>query len=1048
MPSGAVVGAINVVAGVGQGAAFAASQGADMLQPFTTPVVPNENPSWMRRLGFTARLSKQNIAGARGLEGVSFVRVLFADLRNSIRVPITLLAGALELVGELLSIIFSTLIFAFILIVLLYFMQIYWRILIAFIIKVLTPFVNVAIEVANFVIALNILVMRILFQIWNIFVPLLGMILYVVVDILVAVFRAVFEILGSIDIMPIISTYLEFNFIIIDIYLQVIMVFLEVGMAIMQIMVEVISFVVEMIMYAISLWVDILFWILDYLFRILEPILFAVQALVAAFTWMLNAKSSMNFSSRKLLSLGVAATLTAGGTLPMADQPLAETTDAMAPPPNYDDFLSSTYRQWREHVATLNGTEAARLLQDNYNLGVLQPEHSEAALQRDIERRRNAGMQHFNLGRQLFGAADKPQPKFGGTTRVPTEAVDRTTHTFMHHFHTGVHKLARERTDFDSMHESMARIRAHWRGTDHLSMQSVMRRFNEQHPTLAKMPHGPGHVRYTQDPEHPRDTHVRLHGERQQYKQKHGLPPAFAVNVGKHSQAGGGGRKLLSTEHVSTAHWDDSERVHAEHLDRMQRRHAREIVEQERKFVDYHHTRVKTARVIHHSLRRTLHKHASTTLHPDTLAHHGSRFLERFGYDSAWDAYHHFLETHSDAESFVISLSSFMEHPLMQFWAEKDERRDTHRFFHDWAREQKLIDKARSSAHQFGTGRKLLQAASASDTGAQAAGNSKESLSGFEIVSKTDCFSDPRNPLCMPEIGPEFKVEISTVAWPDDITEDADICAPWITTLCVFCPARMLNALHMVRFVISGFPPFNFALTALTVLLPWMAWAIDWVFLVGKREIATLRQVLCFFIHIYDVLITAVVVWFVWRFVWPLVRRLYLFGAACCSSYTAYKYSQESAWESEVDNDPAFEKAARASLLYARAQSSTGGGGGGGIGGGGGGGGGGGNSFNNTTFNLFGMGPPIKQRLLGDELQQPGESATDAFVRHMSIAAGAQVEHQIAERRAHQLFRRMDVDLDLDSSSHHPLNDTEQQHAIAAIQEHGHLLEGAAHSGV
>lgn len=1004
---------LGVVVGLGQGVAFATQQGADVLREHSTPVAPTEDSFVLRKLGFTARASQQNGFGWRGLETISFLRVAVADVRNLARIPIAFMTVVFDFVAFVLQFIFSLLIFAIFFLLLLYFVQIYWPTVIEFLVVVVTPFVNVIIQVFNFVVTLIIIILRILFQIWNMFVPFIGMILYVVIDITVTVFRAVFDILGSVNIMPIISAILEVMFMLVDVYLQVMMVFIEVGMSILQVLVDVISFVMELLMYALKVWVDILVWVIDFLFRIMEPILLAVQALVSAFSWMLSAKSTaMSFSSRKLLSLGMAVTLSGAGihTYESASPPIAEA----APPEDYEDFISGAYQRYRSHISTINGTDSARLLQDNYNMGALRPEFGEEALQRDIERRKNAGAQSFHVSRRLFddqAGTRRLRPAFAGTTRAPNENdevtshLDKTTHTFMHHFHTGVHTLAKEQTDFNAMHESMARIRAHWRGTDRLSMQSVLKRFNEKNPQLARMPKGPGHVRYTQDPEHPRDMHVRFHGERQNYKQKHGLPASFVADMSKYRSAGGRRKILSSPGHKAAAHWDDSERVHAEHLDRLQRRHAKEIVEQEQRFFTHHEERIRTARVIHHSLRTVLHKHASTTLHPDNLAKHGSRILEQFGYESPWEVYHHFIETHSDAESFVMSLSSFIEHPLMQFWAEKDERADTHRFFHTWAEEQKLLDEQRG----FATGRKLLQTR-------QSTKGSKDKVSGLELVTKTDCDSDPRNPLCMPVISENFKPKLSTIKWPDQITKDADVCPPWRNTRCLFCWARVLNAFQDVRFVISGFPPFNFALTTFTILVPWMAWSVNWVFLVDRGELATLRQVLCFLIYIYDFLVTAIVAWLLYKFVWPLVVAVYGFTYGNCLAYNSYKTQQESAWEAEADNDPAFEKAARAAMLYARTNSYRGG------------------AMTrfpmqSITNNFYGM---HQQQRLGDELRRPGESISDAYVRHMQIVTGAHVERKVAHHRAEALFRMLN---DQFAAGTQALTPVQSQHAIATIQE-------------
>ena len=813
-------------------------------------------------------------------------------------------------------------IFYYILVILiLWLIQIFWPLVVTFIVEFFTPLFNVWLLMWEFILNLNLIIWKICFQIWNIFVPFIGMILYVVIDLVVTIFQLVMDILGAIDIMPIIQAILEVLFFIIDIIMQILMVFIEVGMGVLQAVTEVIGFILEMFMVVVKVWLDILIWVIDLLFKILEPILLIIQALASAFTWMMASKK---YASRKLLSLGL-STLLLNNPLNSNnfDGNGGETSiDEIDKLPTYEEYVKDVYDNYRGFVKSGNST-VSRILKDQYHIELDNPHASEERIEENILKRQSVGNKFSSSrggkrdilqyqGKETFDR--KPGVQFESDNN---DEIDQTTTTFMHHFHGGVKKLVRDGTDFNLMHRTMERISNFWKSNDRLSEKSILARFEQQHPSLSRANQGagPASIRYQNTPEHPRDMHVRFHEHRRSYAKRNGLHESFAVNTIKHlnkiKRPGGGGRTLLSSNKGEKgAHqWDDSKRVHIESLAKMERDHAREIVHQEKKYYGHHIQRIKTARVIHKAARATILKHAKTTFHADNIFGHISTILDQFGYKDPWEVYHDFLKTHGDAETFILSLSVFTEHPLLKYLKEQDPERDTKPFFHDWKEQQKELEKLRKNRRAgSGTSRKLLQEEDVDDSKKGNKGGSQEKFSGLEIIAKTDCYSSPRNPLCLPEIPPDFIFSFGQLTWPDDITEDSEICPPWIRTKCFICWARYNNAWQGIRFLISAMPFFNFPLTVFATLVPFLAWTVSWVFLVPMGCLASGKQILCFFMHIYDYVIVAISFWAISFFVWPIVESLIVIPwNQCVHSYSENR-QLESDWEESAHDDPRLSK--------------------------------------------------------------------------------------------------------------------------------------------
>jgi len=450
----------------------------------------------------------------------------------------------------------------------------------------------------------------------------------------------------------------------------------------------------------------------------------------------------------------------------------------------------------------------------------------------------------------------------------------------------------------------------------HYSMESILARSRRKRSAesaaaalsplrgIAHVP-GPASVNYEQDyaPQHPQQMHATFHRKLYDYREKHGLPHTISVTARTSSSFSapestskqpGTGRQLFGLEDdiATTAAaqlWDGKKRLHAAEHARLEAEYAHRILEQGRRYEEYHSKRIELAHVMHNSARATLLRHAQTTFRYENIFTHWDATLKRFGYHDIWDVYNKFSTEHGTALAYLASASERLhQNDAIQFLAKKDPRRHEHPFFHEWLLDKhghasvsqartalsaaaaagKLPEQALVGAGS-GNRRKLLQSNARTDLDENGRFPvSEESGFSFEMLSETDCFSAPRNPLCMPEIPPDFEFELGQIPQPE--LEDGQYCPPWRNTNCILCMTRVYNTYQSVRFLISAIPPINFFLTFFLMLVPWMGWAFNWVFLVKPGEFVTFFQASCFVKHLYDVFIVLLVTYLAVRIFLPL----------------------------------------------------------------------------------------------------------------------------------------------------------------------------------
>jgi hypothetical protein len=770
----------------------------------------------------------------------------------------------------------------FLLLMSLYFAGIFWPFLLRFVIVYLTPFLNILIEIFNVIFAIQIIILRVLIQIWNMFVPFIGMILYVVVDLVTTIMGIVFDVLGAIDFEGIIQSIMEIIFFLVDVVLKIVMVLVQVQMTQLQILVEVITPIMEIIMDFVKILFPILAWVLQFLFRILEPILQLVAAIAEIFAWMVSSSSATAYSARSLLEISggsstyasagsnTAYRTTAGEYNVFRENQLHPKSQSSEAQFHFEDGggdywdARSMYNWYKSQQQAQHGETSKLQLSDDYRTFIASVQDTNTT-----RNSRTSDSTHPTRKRHLM-AVDEAD-LFGSSRRGAQQSsrafsqddVDRTVAQTLYSGYAN--NIKANHYDLRTMREMMDEVLSYETSKrDRLSTKAIYDRYRSRNPQHFAHSPGPANVAFRKPPEHPSQLHEKLKQQRNTYSQ------SIKANSAKQ-------RKPLAVDGNT---WDSASKTNPrDHkLAKMEKEHARMLIEQENKYVVYHENHARASHLIFNSLSEGILKHGKTTLSYDTFAFHWNNILARNGYHSLWDVYHEFVETHGDAAQFMANLNWVRNNTReglagiiasgSWFGAESVDHGHSSpkSHFTSWSDVKKAVRR-----HYRHTTRSLLQQDN-SDRDVSSDEESKEGSSTFEMVAKRDCFSEPRNPLCLPEIPESFSFEIPKIVWPSNLTEATD-CSPWRNTGCLYCLDRLHNGFQSLRFFLSGFLiPLNFLLTTFTLAVPWLSWTVDWVFLVPKGEIASLFDFVCYFQHLYDFALFLLTIAFFFKFVLPVIH--------------------------------------------------------------------------------------------------------------------------------------------------------------------------------
>jgi len=916
---------------------------------------------------------------------VGFVRRVIDDIRILVSIPVrifVLIWGWLVFLWGLFTITYDVNIpviataipvplpiWIVLYLILFYLINAFWPLVYLFVVTVVIPFINVTLLVLSFAFNLLVITLRITFTIYNMNVPFIGIELYFVLTIIFTIMDIVFGLLEAVGIMEIFQAFMEIIFFIIDLNMQIIMVFLQLPMAVLGIMAEVVSYMVKLVMVVVEYCMYILTWIIDYLFRIMEPILFVVQYLASAFSWMMTSSSTAAFTSRKLLelstgmsrrkavALGLSGLALSGGTLEEAYTPANQaglSSPAYLGRSDYVSFTDRIYTQWMDRSTNMNTgnlTESERIesmqsvreflnevgetrldgrndfqrVRDAY---ILRQQgggfgNNMASVSPDAFGRRLLSTRNFQRSAGMSGDA-KPSSKKQGGEQEDITMVDRTTEIFMRHFHAGVKNMVQDPyTNMDLMHRSMQVIRDHQRrGTDDYSIMAIMAAYEDEMHLTNRLPKGPAHLRYVNHPDHPAELHNLFTDERRDYANRHGIPETYKEyqESVSHRNRNPGGRKLLEA-------WTDVHSLHAEHLGRMERDHAKKIAHQARTYKNHHRKRVHTASTLGHGLRKAIYEQGQTVLHPEVLSAHGQAILERFGYGSLKEVYEDYKKEHGSPEQFWLSITDWRNNPFFASFFHSYDRLNEHPHFKSWmdqfAEEEELRkEEKRPAADHFNSKRlaevlghdhRLVNGRSHDDNpGGRHLLASKNKLEGLEILASTTCWSSPRNPLCMPDLSwvPFFIPTL--ISLPDGIDDESNFCDPWQPSTQIWSFRRLLNGWYSILFIFSAFPPLNFFVYGFTLVVPWMAWSVNWFFaVVPGGELASFEDIFCFFIHIYDLILLIVTYAFFRYIVYPIIEELIFRPIQLNILAHNQQYEIQTRALEMAENDPRFERMIR-----------------------------------------------------------------------------------------------------------------------------------------
>lgn len=816
---------------------------------------------------------------AAGFAWGSRFHLLLLDLRTLIMIPIRVLYATFKSIMFILASLYPTLLILFIIWFFWYLIIIYWPYLIKVILVVFIPIINVLITLFNLFFMIFIVILSILIMIWNLIVPFIGMILYVVVNVILTILADVFNIIGSVDWEPIISAIMNIIMVLVDIVLQILMVLIKVGMEILVALSNIISILVEVLLTAIKIILPIVIWIVQLLFKVLEPILKVIAIFFGGIASMFGRMSS----GRNLLSVTPSHKMFDTSEIPYRyanefvqnsrkNQPTLDEEgiedhrafleNTLGLSNERDDYLYHMYNKAKERAVNsriLNDDHHYHDLPESYNPVPKSESFTEFAssnygrriLQSWSKLGSRAGLKFVD---EEDDAGDYDVPR--SSNDVPDSVLNDAAHTIAHSFYMTAKNFHAD--DVKLSNDIMAKVFAESRQKDNLGMKMLLREFSQNYLHLhPKYEETLSSLRYGASPEHPRDMHARFHEERRQAE------TLFMHNSGRH---------LMSNE-------NDWEEVKKNYQTQRKIDDAKALIAQEEAYKKYHTDRMKVATVVYAATSKSLKHSMGIGVTPENIIKHWDETLKYFGYVDIKHVHDEFVEAYGDAAGFLVSFSSISDHPFFKYFKTKDTSKEESPYYHDWATEQRKLIEARAKATEGSTGRKLFAVTQQNeDKDVAGAKESQESLGGFATLSTLNCFSSPKNPLCIPEIPPDFSFEIPHInlskKQKDTLESSVFECTPWKTTWCIICLDRFYNVWQEFRFLISTIPLINYPIATITVLAPWTGIFLNWIFLVPKFKVGSLFQFVCFVYHLYDVFIVGVFAWFAYKimsFYWPAI---------------------------------------------------------------------------------------------------------------------------------------------------------------------------------
>lgn len=822
---------------------------------------------------------------------LQFFRKFFLFFYTIVRAAIDVVLLVVRLVAWILSF-WRWFLFLALITILWYLVVIYWVYVIQVVLTVAIPIVNVLIIIFNFAVELFIIIWDIGATIWNCIVPFLGMILYVVINVVLTVLADIFDVIGSIDWEPVINALMQIINVIVEIATQILLVIIKVGGEILKLVAKVIGPILQLVMEFVKIWAAVLGWILKLLFVILEPIL----KIIAAFfggggsdSGDQSKATGPDFTGTSKGSASTARRLLGLDRFSLSD---AEEREIIADFHKHvyslpDEGLSDEERRTlqlllydkaeEEHeaadhdlnaqllalqrafdddndddsssVKTLGGVSGKR--KRGYDVEFVDEHGEPIGVFAAAETSKLPGDfdEGFSSGRRLY-SVQKPwklersdglkfvvrdQDDERRAKRSLDEAQsEKRAHTVGDEMY--VHYKDMPIDDYNLAMSSMKSIMNEHSKKKHLGLNALLRNMGKSYDHLM-----PAHeerlssVQYAV-PSHPRTLLPSFHKE--------------AVSHFKEQLESTGGRRLLSN-------YRD---VRGRRMSDIRIEHAKNVLNRFEEYRSHNDMRVKVATVVYSAVTRSLHQSMSEVMTPELLLRHYSDLLDYFNYKTIQDVRMDFLARYGDPWGFLTNISYVTEHPVLRAFKKRDPSREDSPFFHDWAVEARKLHDERLQ-RQAASGRKLMQ----SEGNVRGYGDSSGALSGFATIAGRNCFSSPKNALCLPIIPMDTRVKIGLIhltAHQRAVIESPTThCTPWRFTNCIICWDRLWNACVEVFFLLTAIPRVNYSLATVLEVMPFLKPAFDWIFVVPKYGYPTTYQWVCFAFHLYDLWVVIIVVY-------------------------------------------------------------------------------------------------------------------------------------------------------------------------------------------
>lgn len=806
-------------------------------------VFPNTGGCFWTFIGCTPDPFRQSYLGATGLKISQSIRQMAADAINFIKFVAKLIGIILITIGNLLILLYPTFFWGAIVLFGLYLMQEFWPLVYSLLIHVGVPLLNVAIEVFNLVFWFVIVIYFIISVTWNLFVPFVGMFIFLLNDLFGNILQEIFSVLGNNQIMSFFQELNQITNCLVQMALQIIAVFIKVGEAELQFVVKIIGFILTIVLQFIRIIMDILTWVFKFLFPILKPILYTVQVIVYALAWLFGGIQGAR-SSRSLLSVGYSVAMVMSGIEdPLAEDP-ADSIPHIVPESQYD-FFDMIHDELQSILY-----EQHSIYPSDLEKQLIEEELARRKFEQTTYMRSPAG--EFDSqpnSRNLFATSfsEKPSLTEGGVGSMFGETL---TNNIKGMKTQPMGKIAQE---------SLERIVVYPTIQNPYSAESILVAYLKQNPDAVRLPRGANTVDHGYGVEHPLIMEKRLKKEQSEFLKSKNIPEGYSMEMaGSSGNINQWGKRKLM-ERSGEFVWNPEQLKHVEAYNDMVKEHETILKKQHNEYMDQQMTRMKIVDKSYAIFNDVMVKHTEGFLQLDNIKFHIDSALEHWGYKSVSEVYDHFLEHNPNAQALNENIGKIGDHWVFRSLARFDPRADSNAFFHDWSETQKLHRR-----------RRPLDVGTASD--------SHEKGGDFPIMSAYNCYTHPRHPLCLPQLGLQPLFTIPFIKLPANIfNANSYVCAPWVTSGCViFCWERLWNFLQSIRFLISVWPPINRFLTIYTIILPSMRWTVDWVFLVPKGALGTLHEWLCFVGHLYDPTIILVFLWLVSIFLLPLFSFLVL----------------------------------------------------------------------------------------------------------------------------------------------------------------------------